>query len=251
MFELVPIGLALTAVCIASYTDLKSRIIPNRLTYPLIGAGIAFHALLGVSKGNAWTAAGGAFGAALAFLVGYALWLVGGWAGGDVKLFTALGALMPFYDAPVVRAPYPFPLTIFLNGIVAMIPIISIYAIICRARGRGVLHEQVRISELREGMIPAEVIYVYKGKVGRWSPGRFKPKPKFDKALTNPRRAAGLTRYEVGLLRRLARGGKLADRIRIRKGMPFAPALGLSVAISVLFGDLYWYLIQTLVNFFI
>jgi hypothetical protein len=179
------------------------------------------------------------------------LWRTGGWAGGDVKLFTALGALLPAYTAPYVSPAYStsyplFPLTILFNTIIAFIPVLLVYAIICRVRGGGAFYEEIKITELKEGMIPAETIYEKGGKVGRWSTGRLgfltglKGKPDWDRTLTNPWRAAGVSRYQVGVLRRLVREKKLKNNIRVKRGMPFAPALGAGVFIAALHGALYW-----------
>lgn len=71
------------------------------------------------------------------FVLGYIFWKLGAWAGGDVKLFTALAALLPFYPALVsyeilgVQFPlegvYPFPLTLIINSILSILPFILIY----------------------------------------------------------------------------------------------------------------------------
>ncbi|MDI6884107.1 MAG: prepilin peptidase [Hadesarchaea archaeon] len=249
--ELIPAAIALGAVCIAVYTDLRERIIPNRLTFPLIGVGILFYFLFGVYRGDLLIVASGALGAAISFAIGYAMWLTGGWAGGDVKLFTALGALLPRFSPSYAAAPYSstyplFPLTILINSVIVSIPVLLVYAAICRARGRGALYERVRITELKEGDIPAETIYEREGKVGRWS-SRFGRKPRWDRTYTNPSRAAGLTRYQVGALKRLVRARKLKNEIKIKKGIPFAPALGAGVFIAVLYGDLYWHFISFVV----
>ncbi len=245
MFELIPVGLALAAACVANYTDLKKRIIPNKLTLPLIPIGIAFYVCWGAYQRDLMLVISGAFGAAFAFAIGYALWLSGGWAGGDVKLFTAFGALVPIFSPAYSSAPYSsdyplFPLTILFNSIIVILPILLIYTIICRARGRGAFYEQVKITQLKEGMIPAEVIYEKNGKVGRWSSRLGLGKPEWDHVYSNPSRAAGLTRYQVGALKKLVRAGKLSDSIRIKKGMPFAPALGAGLLIAVVYGDIYW-----------
>jgi hypothetical protein len=243
-FESLPAVIALLAVCIASYTDLRRRIIPNKLTLPLVVVGIAFYVLLGIWRWDLWVAISGALGAAIAFAIGYILWLTGGWAGGDVKLFTALGALLPFYTAPhVANVPYPFPFTILLNSVIFMLLTLPIYAVVCCIRGKAMFYERIRITELHEGMIPAEMIYEKDGKVRRWS-SRFGLKPKCDRVYANPRRAAGVTRYQVGALKRLVREGKLKNHIRIKRGVPFAPALGLGVFIAIFYGDLYWQLIR-------
>jgi len=193
-----------------------------------------------LARWGLWITIFGAVGAALAFAIGYVMWLTGGWAGGDVKLFTALGALLPFYTSPHVNdVPYPFPLTILFNSVIAILPILLVYTAYCRLRGRGLLYERAKITELREGMIPAETIYEKDGKVSRWS-SKFGLKPRYNRVYTNPRRAAGLTRYQVGALKRLVREGKLKNYIKLKKGIPFAPALGLGVAIGIFYGDLYW-----------
>jgi Flp pilus assembly protein protease CpaA len=241
---------------------MKKRIIPNRLTFPLIGGGILFYALLGVLSSlgaidlsqaltpwGFWIIFLGAFGAALAFGIGYALWLTGGWAGGDVKLFTAFGALLPFYDAPFTgNIPYPFPITILFNSVIAMLPILLVYSLIRRARGQSVLYERVKITELREGMIPAELIYEKDGKIMRGG-SRFGIKPSNVRIYADPSRAAGLTRYQVGVLKRLAREQKLRGWMRLKRGIPFAPALGAGLFIGVLYGDLYLTILTKLVGF--
>jgi len=249
--EYVPAGIAIVGACIAMYTDLfKNRIIHNRLTYPLIGIGILFYIPLGVYRGDPLTAVSGLLGAAIAFAIGYAMWLTGGWAGGDVKLFTAFGALLPMFSLSRAPAPYSigrpfFPITILFNGVICMIPVLLVYAAICRARGRGILYEETKITEIKEGAIPAETIYEKGGKIGRYS-GWGMSKPEWDRALTNPRVAAGLTRYQVGVLKRLVRQRKLQNRIRVKKGIPFAPALGIGLIIAIFIGDIYWFVISSL-----
>ena len=246
--ELIPAAIALGAACIAFYTDMRWRIIPNKLNYPLIATGIIFYLLLGIYLVDLWTAISGAVGAAISFAIGYAMWLSGGWAGGDVKLFTALGALLPRFS-PHVSAPYSssyFPLTILINSVIAIMPALLVYIAICRLRGHGALYEEVKITELKEGMTPAETIYEKNGKIGRWIGrwrSRFAKKPRWDRTYTNPNRAAGLTRYQVGMLKRLVRARKLKNEIKIKRGIPFAPALCAGVFIAVLYGDLYWRLV--------
>ena len=241
--ELVPPALAVLAVVAANYTDLRWRLIPNKLTFPLIAAGVGFHLALGLSRGDPWTAVSGLMGGGFAFAFGYALWLAGGWAGGDVKLFTALGALLPVYEAPYTASPYPASLSILFNGLILTVPVLLAYALICLARGQGIFKIEVKIAQLKEGMIPAEFIYEFEGKVRRESGWRLKPK---GRVLANPNVAAGLTRGQVRALKRLVREGKLGDNMRIKRGMPFAPVLAGGVLVLVGFGDLWYYFIMGL-----
>lgn len=73
---------------VACITDLRTRRIPNLLTFGAAAAGLVFHALL--------PQGGGLAGAALGLVVGIAVFFIpfalGGLGGGDVKLLGALGA---------------------------------------------------------------------------------------------------------------------------------------------------------------
>ena len=78
---------AATVALIACATDLRSKRIPNALTFSAAGAGLAYHALDG------WVALGWALGGVLLGLVLFLpLYLLRGMGAGDVKLLAALGA---------------------------------------------------------------------------------------------------------------------------------------------------------------
>jgi prepilin peptidase CpaA len=82
--------MALTAV--AAITDARERIIPNTLTYPSFFVGLVAH---GVALG--WAGLGWGLATAVTVLiVGIVLMILGWMGGGDVKLLTAVGALVGF-----------------------------------------------------------------------------------------------------------------------------------------------------------
>jgi prepilin signal peptidase PulO-like enzyme (type II secretory pathway) len=129
------------------------------------------------------------------------------------------------------------------NSVLILLPVLLVYAVTCKLRGHGIVYERVKITELREGAIPAEAIYVELGKVKRQRGiGSLKGK----KLLANPRMAAGLTRYQVGVLKRLVKERKLQNQILTKKGMPFGPALAAGTWVGVFFGDIYWFLLSYL-----
>ena len=81
-------GPAIIAVA-ALISDLKTRKIPNILTFSGIAGGLAFHMLnSGIEKGAIFSLKGAIVGGLL-FLLPF---LLGGAGGGDVKLLAALGA---------------------------------------------------------------------------------------------------------------------------------------------------------------
>ena len=73
---------------VATFTDLRSRRIPNWLVFPFFGCGIAASIWL-----SGWHGAEKSLlGAALGLLIYGVLFLMGGMGAGDVKLCTAIGA---------------------------------------------------------------------------------------------------------------------------------------------------------------
>lgn len=91
MTQLVAIAIAFTA-CV---TDLRSRRIPNILTFGAAAAAMVFHVSSGQSAGLLQSLEGWLVGAAI-FFVPFAL---GGLGAGDVKLLAALGAWLGPVDA--------------------------------------------------------------------------------------------------------------------------------------------------------
>src|SRR5262245_16733167 len=95
--------LALFSVA-AAVSDFRFRRIPNWLTVPMFVLGLVFHAVVG-----GWAGSGtglidsGLKSSLLGFFVGFgtlfALWLIGGGGGGDVKL---MGALAVWLGYPLV-----------------------------------------------------------------------------------------------------------------------------------------------------
>jgi len=126
--------ISLLLLLIGSYTDFKERIISNKLTYSGIAIGILIH-LIQSYYSNDYFVVGTAIAVTIAtFIASYGLWKIGVWAGGDVKLFTALAALNPFnlgIIRDVIGLKYSllasisipiFPLTLFIFSIFSMLP---------------------------------------------------------------------------------------------------------------------------------
>ena len=333
----------------ASWTDLKTRLISNKLTFGLFFLGLGLHAAESVYS-NSWqplidSLLGGLAG--LAF--GLALYYTGVWAGGDVKLLAAIGALNPFPPvlfAPLARLDWPvFSATFFLYSILAIVPYSLFYAVracvqrpslnakaffmlkskapaIVRAAGvvaflasafeaygfdllwflpafiavelllskakafanraagtlflaglalnpltalsssasllasagaialffgyfkvlrEDVLREEKKVSELSEGDIPAEMVRLEGRKVVVEPFGLLSLlRPVKGVVLANPLNASGLEGEEIKRLKSLVRQGKLKDSIKLKKSIPFAPALVLGYLAGAFLGDLVW-----------
>jgi Flp pilus assembly protein protease CpaA len=92
-FAVIALAVALTAAAI----DLRTRTIPNGLTWSIFACGVAAHAWLGHVPG----AAAALLCAGLCALPFLPAVLAGGMGGGDLKLALALGALLADLDESV------------------------------------------------------------------------------------------------------------------------------------------------------
>ena len=134
-----PLWVAVPAVVIAVLaiqTDVKSRIIPNLLTFPALAAGIAVHAWMGGLHG-AWTALAGAGVAGGLLIPG---WIARYQGGGDVKLMAALGAWLGF----------PLGMYALLAALVAG----GVLALVVAARQRILKQSLQRAARLAAGALP-------------------------------------------------------------------------------------------------
>lgn len=132
------LAIFLVTVCciIATYTDVKYQIIPNRLTIPLliIGTFLVSFFYFQIGEFNYYYY----ISVVIVFVISYIPWYFGVWAGGDVKIFTAISTLfipefldiIPEYTFFNVHLPYNLlsfsipTLVLMLNSIFSIIPLI-------------------------------------------------------------------------------------------------------------------------------
>ncbi|HEY0784401.1 MAG TPA: A24 family peptidase [Acidobacteriaceae bacterium] len=105
-------GLALLCAGVASIYDLRERRIPNRLTGPVLLAGLLLHGVLGGWPGCGSSALA-ALGGGIVFLV---FFLAGGMGAGDVKLMAAVGSLAGLASLEMVLL-----MTVLAGGVFAVV----------------------------------------------------------------------------------------------------------------------------------
>jgi preflagellin peptidase FlaK len=117
------LAVAIAGFALASYSDLRTREVPPWLSYGLIGTGFAMHALESFILSDPYPLLITTLMTGACFIFAYLLYTLGAWAGGDVKLFTALGALLPEYGVVF------FPFLVFGLSIMMVLPFAIIYVI--------------------------------------------------------------------------------------------------------------------------
>lgn len=140
MVEELFVLLALGGAIIAAITDIKSRIIPNKLTFPLVGIGIFGYLANGVLTGDFVMFVASMKSLVVMFALGYLFWMLGAWSAGDAKEFLFIAVLIPVYPAflygtfnPQI-AGYPFIITVFVNTLLAIFPLVFLYSVYLAAK---------------------------------------------------------------------------------------------------------------------
>jgi len=116
-FELIRYLIVLIGTLLSTFTDIKSGLILDKITYPMIALGVLF-TLFDVVVEQSLTQLVVPLGV---FAIGYGLYYAGKIGGGDVKIFTAFALLLPFYQNQ------PFVLNVLLIAVLSSITVISAY----------------------------------------------------------------------------------------------------------------------------
>jgi len=129
---MVYFAVALFFFIIASFTDVKYHEVSPKITYSLLILGILFHSIESIFSKSFEPLFWSVSMAFACFAFSFILYKAGVWAGGDVKLFTALGAILPSY-----KAIQFFPFIALGASLIAVFPFIMLYVLIHLVRVPG------------------------------------------------------------------------------------------------------------------
>ena len=94
MFETIILLVAFLFIVIASYTDFKSREVPDWVNFAAIASGLGLRLLYSVFSWDYHFFVAGVIGFAAAYLLACIMFYSGQWGGGDSKLLMGVGALL-------------------------------------------------------------------------------------------------------------------------------------------------------------
>ena len=87
-------SISFIALLIGSYTDIKTREVPDWLNYGLIGTGLCLALLFSAVYWNIRFFINSVVGLVVFFIIAYTMFYSGQWGGGDSKMLMGLGALI-------------------------------------------------------------------------------------------------------------------------------------------------------------
>lgn len=100
MIYIILIGIALFILAIGSYTDFKTREVPDWINFSGIAMGIGIRLIYSVSSSDWNIIIEGLLGFGIFFVIALMMFYLGQWGGGDSKMLMGLGALLGFQYRP-------------------------------------------------------------------------------------------------------------------------------------------------------
>lgn len=112
VYSLILVTITLIGLITATITDLKTREVPDWLSYGLIAIGLSLNLLFSIIYKNYWFFINSLAGFALFLIIALIMFYSAQWGGGDSKILMGLGALIGF-DVRFIR--FPFLISLLIN----------------------------------------------------------------------------------------------------------------------------------------
>ncbi|MEM2874342.1 MAG: A24 family peptidase [Candidatus Nanoarchaeia archaeon] len=277
------LAIALFGTVVGTYTDLKTKLVPDWSNYFLLVAGLGGNAILSLTHNSFLPILFSAIGAGTFFGLGYLLYVSGIWGGGDAKLLAAFGAI--FGPTPAVAA-WPFLASLWLNILLfgAIFGVIGVIWLLAKNWCKVVpaIKKEFKKNELMMypliGIVAVAIIlyswktvfgviailaaltfvlFVFKATEEVCMVKTIKPSMlvegdwiaeaiKIDGFSYEPKRR-GVSKEEITKLIGLEEAGKLKE-IRIKDGLPYVPAFLAALLVTIFYGDIFYNLIVHLLG---
>lgn len=139
MFEWLLILVAFVGSLAAGIIDLRTTEIPDEIPYIMIAFGIVLHLIEAIATWN-YLPILYSFIAGLGFLIfGFFMYYTGQWGGGDAKLLSAVGFLLPVLPSNIgANLFFPFSLSYFFNVFFVGAIYMILYAVVLAFKDRRI-----------------------------------------------------------------------------------------------------------------
>lgn len=112
VYSLILVVITLISLIIAAFTDLRTREVPDWLSYGLIAIGLGLNLLFSFIYCSYWFFVNSLAGFVLLLIVALIMFYAGQWGGGDSKVLMGLGALI---GLDVKFTQFPFLISFLVN----------------------------------------------------------------------------------------------------------------------------------------
>lgn len=269
---IIQIVLTLSLAILASIFDFKKGIIPDKLNLFLLVFGLLSNLILSFVTNNIKYILASIISMVITYLITFMFWKLKIWGGGDVKLFTAIGTVIPFslnltiFGLSPQISFYPFSFTVIINSILVAFPYLFVLLFYLNYKNRKFktnkdllfnlfnlnnfymflqsnLNKMVEVDDLEEGMIINNYYFNderVKENINEVQ-GNLKVYKNTDddfKYYFKSKTAGGISKEDMYLLKILHSQNFISNIISVKIGFPFAPSIAVGLLISIVYGDL-------------
>ena len=169
MNELILILVVMIWLLFALIYDLKTREIPDWISYSLIAIALTSSVIASLEQTSFLPLISSLIAAILFAIISLLLYYTKQWGGGDVKLFIALGLALPQYPSSLLQYFNPninvyFPLILIINLLIAAVIYSLIYLIILIIKNKARFLVDIKKYQMRRlkilFMVVAVIIFI-------------------------------------------------------------------------------------------
>lgn len=270
---LIQIIITILFSILAAIYDIKSNVVPDKLTYSLLVFGLISNLILSIISSNVKFILASFISMVVTNFITYMLWKLKMWGGGDVKLFTAIATVIPFglninfLNIFPQLSVYPFAFSVVANSILVSFPFLLVFLIYLISKNEtfknhptfliillnienlkdlihSTLNRTIPVKDLHEGNIVnnyyfndehiIELINEIDGNLEIYENREEDGFKYYFKSLS----AGGITEKDTTLIKVMSAQGYIGDAISVKISYPFTPAIFLGLLIAVFYGDI-------------
>ncbi|MGN0092948.1 MAG: prepilin peptidase [Methanobrevibacter sp.] len=270
---IIPIIITLVYTIISAISDLKYGQISNKISLSLTCFGLLISLIYTLYFKSIFFIYTSVVSLIVIFSVSYLLWIIGLWAGGDVKLLCGISSAIPinYLKSPVFSQNYffiPFTFDVIINSIlISFLPIIF-YILFIKFRNikKANLKNKIKyeilffnlirstnsfstyikeINQLKEGMILDRIIFTNKDQfieikniIENKKDSNLSCKIKEDKLYIRCKSSAGITNNDIQSLRELYNKKIIDKRVFIKISIIFGPFICIGYVLGLFYGNI-------------
>ena len=114
MLDFILLCFGLTWLFVAAVIDVKTREVPDWISYSMISLGLLFRLTGSIAEKSIWPLIYGILGFGVFFIIGCFMYYTKQWGGGDAKLLMGIGAVFatPFFNQQTF---WPYWIVLLMN----------------------------------------------------------------------------------------------------------------------------------------
>ena len=139
VWEYIPLATAFVGATVSALWDLKTTEIPDAIPYVMMAIGLVFWGAQSYLLADYMLLVSSVIAGLGLLGFGFLMYYLGQWGGGDAKLLSAIGFLLPVAPQGFAHTLFPYPFTYTINVFIIGALYMVLYATVVAARNRKVI----------------------------------------------------------------------------------------------------------------